>query len=172
MTDHQSTDLDTLEAEFATAMIGNFPPASEAYATLFWRAYLGNAFDLWQVLRSCRLGKRQPWPTIKTLAQLLGPGTSRHTILGRAAYSDRPALVGALDQLADERLVRYWTTGRGPNMRYRFEVRDPLPLLAPAQLEQVADDAILDLHEMFLEEAGVSPGRWRRVRVASLVPPW
>lgn len=153
--------------------------ASREYVQLFWRAYLGAIpFALWETLSVFQLNKPadQPWPTIKFLVSLLGPGVSRHTILGRPKSKSHPGQQGSLDLLSSERLIYYWTEGDFPaTRRYLFRVHTALPLLTPSQVTEMVtrgDDYDVDLqalHSDYLSRAGVESYFWRQVRRRSFV---
>lgn len=132
----QPTDL---EAAFAAALRVDVPvymqPTSFEYQEQFWRPYLGQAFSLWRVLCVVQdLVGRGRWPSIEVIAGMLEQG-NRHTILGREATKDRPALIGMLPRLVAEWLVTYQTTGVGVKQRYTFEVRPHVPMLTPVQIK-------------------------------------
>lgn len=155
--------------------------ASREYTHLFWRAYLGAVpFALWDTLCLLQLNMKpgDAWPTIRTLAALLGPGVTRHTILGRAPSRSHPGQPGALDRLGGEGLVKYAAEGDHPAIyRYTFKVHTILPLLTPAQVRDMAtrgddyDGHLEALHADALARMGVTVYRWSQTRRRSFVEP-
>lgn len=146
------------------------------YAPLFWRPYLGHAYELWQVLAATQQRLRQlpaaarRWPPIYQLAGHLGYGT-RHAITGRAPSIAHPGQDSLLDTLTAERLVAAWVDGTGRQRRYRWDVCEVLPCLTPRQVEQLSlplqDDHAGILREMFPAQLC---RRWHQIRAATLVP--
>lgn len=134
----------TIEDWFQSASIKalpGLPLPGRTYESLYWRPYLGGmAFVLWQVLvdhqPQVKVNPDGRWPTISVLEKTLGVG-DRYTLLGREATKHRPAQVGALDRLRDEGLAIYSVIGEGKGSRYWFSVIEHLPLLAPAQANQL-----------------------------------
>lgn len=164
-----------LETEFVAAMYA-VRPVTEAtldYIDLFWTAYLGApAVAVWRILVAVAADPEQPPPTIAMLAALCGPGVTRHTLLGRAGGPGRKGQEGILARLEREGLARAIPLGDDPaTLRYAFEVRATLPLLAPAQAETLPA-VVQDAHERWLIDHDVSPRKWRRDRRPGFLPPW
>lgn len=153
-------------------------PAAYAgiYTELFWRAYLGRAYELWQVLiatqRRLRLlpAAERRWPPVYQMAAYLGCGT-RHTVTGRAATLTHPGQGNLLDTLARERLAHTWAEGAGRQRRYSWDVREEAPTLTPYQVSSLPlplqDDHAGILRQMF--PAGQCR-RWHQIGGQTLVP--
>lgn len=163
-------------SQIGDARLAGVTPMERTYTDLFWRAYLGDApYALWGVL--CSLlwyveANDGRWPPIKTLAELMGQGATRFTILGRKAFPSRPAQEGAIDVLQRENLIYYWTEGDTRHLHYYFSVETDLPLLTPNQAGQLTK-ATRKLHQKYLAEvARIDPARWGAIAEASLVLPF
>lgn len=147
------------------------------YASLFWRSYLGHAYDLWDVLvamqrRLLRLpAAERRWPPLHQLADHLGYGT-RHALTGRRRSPAHPGQDGLLSALSAERLVAVWVDGVGRQQRYQLDVYlPPLPCLTPAQVGALSP-ALQDDHAGILREMFPVTlcRRWHQVEASTLIP--
>lgn len=173
------------DARPAVAAIAEVPHADEwqipeayagIYAPLFWRPYLGHAYDLWDVLAATQRRlqllpqSQRHWPPIYQLAAHLGYGT-RHAIIGRDASAAHPGQSSLLDRLVGERLVVAWVEGEGRQRRYRWDVRQALPCLTPRQIGQLAlplqDDHAGILRQMYPVQLC---RRWHQIEADTLLP--
>lgn len=146
------------------------------YPELFWRAYLGHAYELWRVLVvtqqriQLRPQAERQWPPVYQLADHLGYGT-RHAVTGRAASAAHPGQESLLDRLTAERLVVVWRDGEGRQVRYRYDVCQWLPCLTPYQVGQLSrplqDDHAGILREMYPAQLC---RRWHQIGARSLLP--
>ena len=142
------------------------------YAIRFWQPHLGpRPFALWVALRSFAWhSDRHGWPSIQTLADICAGG-NRHLILGRAGRADgsRSRTVGAIETLAQHRILWPRTTGAGRNTRYYFRVLSHLPLLTPAQLHHMPK-SLHAAHTTFLRRSEIDRETWQQLTMDSLCP--
>jgi hypothetical protein len=160
--------------------IVNFDPTTKGwvmtanYAWQFWQPLLGAVpFNLWNTLRSFPAAYHHngddafQWPTIQTLADICANG-NRHKILGRATRQGRGPIIGVLEVLETQRIVRTRTYGTGRSVQYYFRVLDHLPILAPAQVKLLTP-RLQERHQRQIARCELDYEEWKQLTLPSLL---
>ncbi len=161
--------------EFSVSLV-SFDPAhwgqivTQRYVLVFWQPLLGYSFRVWQTLRAFAwTGEAEGWPAIQTLADICANG-NRVRLLGRAERIDRKAQVGALEILAQTRIIHVRTQGKGRRTQYFFRVLENLPLLTPRQVEGLTP-ALQQRHKEWLWKCSIDYEEWQQLSFESLIEP-
>lgn len=158
------TEIDVELVEFDPARRGWV--ATPHYAIRFWLPLLGRGpWLLWLILRSYGWGGGPATPSIATLAATLG--CSRQQLIGRERRRDgrRYWQRGWMEVLRDEGILRWKQDSHG---RYRFYVREVLPLLTPEQVARLPA-GLQEAHARWLRQAELDEEAWEQIPISSLL---
>jgi len=159
--------------EFSVSLV-SFDPTqwgvitTQRYALVFWQPLLGWPFQVWQTLRAFAWNNAdEGWPSIELLADICANG-NRHRLLGRNEQANRKAQVGALEILAQARIIHVRTQGKDRKTQYFFRVLDNLPLLTPRQVEHLSNE-LQERHKRWLWKCSIDYEEWEQLDFDSLI---